>query len=173
MALFDEMANESITITKSDGTRNGPYKASFSKNIMRVFGQEIDADDGDSVERPLPNGKIEYYTIEESTFIRGKSVMPDNWKLIVRKDTSLRPRGGAQTTNHINIHDSHGIQIGNHNVQHVKSVIDSLIASIESSDGTPEEKTEAKSRLQKFLSHPIVASTLGATAGAIIKSMAT
>ncbi|MBX3417638.1 MAG: hypothetical protein KF851_08555 [Pirellulaceae bacterium] len=166
------MATESITVVKADGTSNGPYKATFSKNIMRVFGENVNVDDGDSIERPLPNGKIEMYTVEEATFVRGMSDAADNWKMIVRKDTSLRPKGGGKTTN-INIHNSQGIQIGDYNVQHVQSVIESMISAIEDSDASDEEKTEAKSRLQAFLSHPLVTATLGAAAGALIKAAAT
>jgi hypothetical protein len=172
MSLFDSMATESITIIKADGSTNGPYKATFSKNIMRVFGEDIDVNDGDSVERPLPNGKTELYTVEEATFVRGMDVTPDNWKMIVRKDTSLRSKGGARTTN-INIHNSQGIQIGDYNVQHVQSVIESLITAIDDADATEDEKKEAKNRLQAFLSHPLVTATLGAAAGALVKAAAT
>ena len=169
MSLIDTMATESITVRKQDGSTNGPYKATFSQNTMRIFGQEgVDVDDGDTVERPLPNGKVEVYVVEESIFVRGVSSMPDNWKMIVRKDTSLR-RSGARTTN-INIHNSQGIQVGDHNVQHVQSVIESLINAINDGEGTDEEKAEAKSRLQAFLGHPLVTSTLGAAAGALVKA---
>ncbi len=172
MSLFDSTATESITIIKPDGSTNGPYKATFSKDMMRVYGEDIDVDDGDSLRRPLPNGKTEIYTVEEATFSRGMNVAPDSWKMIVRKDTSLRSKGGAATTN-INIHNSQGIQIGDYNVQHVQSVIESLIAAIDDADSTEEEKTEAKNRLQAFLSHPLVTATLGAAAGALIKAATT
>lgn len=50
-------------------------------------------------------------------------------------------------------------QIGNHNTQNItiEVAIQKMLDSIESSDAPISEKIEAKSRLSKFLEHPIVA----------------
>lgn len=129
----------------------------------------VDVDDGDTVERELPKGKIETYAVLEAEFTKGLHSIPDSWHLHVRKDGSLRPKGG-RTTN-IHIENVQAIQIGDHNLQQVTSVLQSLVAAIDNSDAVPEEKKEAKSRLAEFLKHPAVTAALGATAGALVKSL--
>lgn len=96
-------------------------------------------------------------------------MIPDSWRLHVRKDSSLKPMGG-RTTN-IHIANATAVQIGDYNVQHVSTVLQSLVNSIDQSPVSDEEKKEAKSRLIAFLKHPAVTATLGASAGALVKSI--
>jgi hypothetical protein len=56
---------------------------------------------------------------------------------------------------------------GDYNSQTIMTAIQSIVAQIEASSAAPEEKNEAKSRLQKFLSHPLVVTLVGTAAGAI------
>jgi hypothetical protein len=43
-----------------------------------------------------------------------------------------------------------------------------MLKQIDDSHGTDEEKSEAKSRLQKFLEHPLLSSAIGAVLGAVL-----
>ena len=67
------------------------------------------------------------------------------------------------TNQTINIHSPNAVQIGDHNTQQITIAIQSLIEKIESSDSSDPEKVEAKSLLQEFLKHPLVATIVGAT----------
>lgn len=129
----------------------------------------VDVDDGDTVERELPNSKIETYKVLEAEFTKGLHSIPDSWQLHVRKEGSLRPKGD-RTTN-IRIENAQAIQIGDHNQQNVSSVLQSLVTAIDDSAAKPEVKQEAKSRLAEFLKHPAVTATLGAGAAALVKSL--
>ena len=130
---------------------------------------DVDADEGDIVERELPNNKVETYSILEANFTKGLHSIPDSWILQVRKDASLRPSGG-RTTN-IHIANANAIQIGDYNVQQVSSVLQSLVTSIDDSEAPEEQKAEAKSKLIDFLKHPAVTATLGASAASLVKTI--
>lgn len=54
------------------------------------------------------------------------------------------------------------VQVGDHNSQSVVQTFNSIVEKIDSSSATSTEKTEAKSRLKKFLEHPLVATVVGA-----------
>ena len=166
---FDDLMNDIVMIRKPDGSSNGPHKCSVQGTDIYIMDATVDVDDGDTVERELPNSKIETYSVLEAEFTKGLDSIPDSWHLHVRKDGSLRPKG-VRTTN-IHIENAQAIQIGDHNLQQVSSVLQSLVAAIDESGAKPEEKKEAKSRLAEFLKHPAVTATLGASAGALIKSL--
>lgn len=52
-------------------------------------------------------------------------------------------------------------QIGHGNTQNIQNILTQLIEQIEASDAPEEQKQEAKSRLTKFLEHPLVCSIVG------------
>jgi len=166
---FSQLCNDSVMICKKDGSSNGPHKCSVQGTDIYIMHADVDVDDGDAVERELPNSKVETYLVLEAEFVKGLHSIPDSWHLHVRKEGSLRSKGG-RTTN-INIGSAHAIQIGDHNVQHLASALQSLVSAVEESDFEPAEKKEAKSRLSAFLKHPAVTAALGAGAGALIKSL--
>ena len=60
-----------------------------------------------------------------------------------------------------NIDRSTGIQIGDYNNQEVVGALKQVVACIDSADVSEAEKKEAKSRLGKFLKHPLVNTVLG------------
>ncbi len=171
MAHSDSKATECVVLIKPDGTSHGPYKAAFSRNIIRVFGQAIEVDDGDFLERPLCNGEREIYTIEKATFVRGIRVSLDNWKMVVRKENADPDPESGQFLNN-GSRNSRRIQLGDFNIQQVESAIQSLITAINDSGADGKDKTDAKLRLQAFLSHPVVTEALGAAADALAKAAA-
>lgn len=166
---FSQLMNDEILIRKNSGTTNGPYKCSVQGDAIYIMNANVDVDDGDVAERTLPNGKVESYSILEAEFTKGLHSIPDSWHLHVRKDGSKRP-DGHKTTN-IHIANANAIQIGDHNLQQVSSVMQSLIHAIDQSDALPAQKEEAKSKLLEYLKHPAVTATLGATAGALVKAI--
>lgn len=61
----------------------------------------------------------------------------------------------------ISVSASQNVQIGNQNVQSIAIHLQSLAKAIEHSSATEQEKSEAKSLLNKFLAHPLVSALLG------------
>ena len=68
--------------------------------------------------------------------------------------------------------NSNGIaQIGKNNTLNIENVLINLVEQIENSDATEGEKKEAKSRLAKFLEHPLVNTIAGTAVGTILSKM--
>lgn len=65
----------------------------------------------------------------------------------------------------LNVHGP--AQVGNGNIQNISTVFNQLLRQIEESGASEEEIKEAKSRLSKFLEHPLVGSIVGGLAGAL------
>ncbi|MBG0846650.1 hypothetical protein H3222_15645 [Pseudomonas chengduensis] len=77
--------------------------------------------------------------------------------------------GAAMQIATLNVHGP--AQVGNGNVQNIHNVFSQLLQQIDETNATPEEKEEAKSRLAKFLEHPLVGSILGGLAGSLTGMM--
>jgi hypothetical protein len=65
----------------------------------------------------------------------------------------------------LNVHGP--AQVGNGNIQNIHNVFNQILKEINDSSATDEDKTEAKSRLSKFLEHPLVGSIVGGVAGSL------
>lgn len=65
----------------------------------------------------------------------------------------------------LNVHGP--AQVGNGNVQNIHNVFNQLLQKIDESSATEDEKKEAKSRLSKFLEHPLVTTMVGGIAGSL------
>jgi hypothetical protein len=163
---FSRLCKDEISIVKPHGAKVGPYSCALSPNQVTIFDGSIDVDEGDTVMRELPNGKAETYTILEVHFSPGLHQIPPHYDLKIRKDSSLVAQEKSRIT-HFHITNSHGFQIGDHNVQHIINSLGTLIGQIDASDAPEAEKDEAKSRLKSFLEHPLVCAVLGGAAGGI------
>jgi hypothetical protein len=156
-------ANRDTVFIERDGARQGPFQCNFSSGRFNIFVKELDVTEGDKVVRLIPN-KEEYYTVTEVNYSKGLSSIQPHYVLSIRKDSAL-PKTAPQvatTTNHISIHGSTGIQIGDHNIQNLQIAFKEVLASIEGADAPREVKEEARNRLHSFLSHPLVAAAVGA-----------
>jgi hypothetical protein len=70
----------------------------------------------------------------------------------------------------IKVSHSSNVQIGNSNSQAINSAVEQLVRVVDESKGTQGEKSEAKSRLQAFLAHPLVCAIAGGAAGGLTSS---
>lgn len=52
---FSELMNDSVLIRKVNGSLNGPYKCSVQGTEIHIMDANVDVDEGDTVERELPN----------------------------------------------------------------------------------------------------------------------
>jgi len=171
MNPFAHLQNDTVYIEDNAGTRSAPYKTAIgSKNGLSatIFEATLDIEEGWKLIRPLPSGKEDTFTILEANYSPGLSSIPAHWTLKLRKDSSMlnNPKSPQATT--INITNSQGIQIGDHNVQHIASSLIGLVEKIESTNMPISEKAEAKGLLRDLMSNPVVASILGgATSGVL------
>lgn len=163
---LQSLQKDQIFIEKSDGSRTGPYKTTVSQGSATIFDAQLDVNEGERLIRPLPNGKDEVYLILSADFSTGLHSIPPHFNLKLQKTTAIQPALPKHTT--ININNSSGIQVGDHNVINIQNALNELVQRIESSSASPQEKTEAKSKLAAFLAHPLVGSVLGGVAGALV-----
>ena len=90
---------------------------------------------------------------------QGGYIIEDGVRAIEEGD-GLRP--DRTTAGHtINIKGARAIQIGDHNSQEIDAdrvviTMEAIAQQIEASDASEAEKEEAKSRLRRFLEHPLV-----------------
>lgn len=150
-----------------DGTRTGPLKCNFSSPETVLFYKALDVIEGDKLVRETP-GREDVYTITEVNYSHGLGGIPPHYRLSLEKDSAIRPKVQAGSTNTVHIHNSHGIQIGDNNVQRFELFVRDMVSSIDQSGATPEEMKEAKGRLKAFLEHPLVSAGFGAALPALI-----
>lgn len=158
--LTPEAGNDIIHIERN-GNRTGPFRCMFSHPRLTLFYGELDLTEGDKLLRSIP-GREEIYTVELVNYYQSfDSDIPACYMIEISKDTAIRKPSLSTTTNHISIHSSTGIQIGDHNVQNLEVALKEVLASIDKADAPREEREEAKNRLNAFLAHPLVSAAVG------------
>ena len=166
---FSEFERGTVYLVKKSGESSQQYKVSFnsSKGIATIY-REIEVEEGDTLVRILPNQKEEFYTVLEVNYSQKFHDIPAHYQLQLRKDASLKSsRLSSQT---INIHGDN-VQIGDYNSQTILNMLADVVTAIENSHDSPEAKSEAKSRLAKFLNNPTASSVLGGAAGAFAQKL--
>lgn len=154
-------AKDDAYILKSDGSRCGPYKAKFAGDTVIVNDKMADIDDGDTVIRILPNGKEEHKEIYKANFYdTGVGGFGPHFQLKVGPK-KVQP---AVSSQQINIHGGN-VQIGDHNRQEITNSIETLNNLINSSQGTPQQKEEAKGLLRKLAEYPLLTAIAGGAIG--------
>lgn len=167
---FDELCNEKIQIRHNSGQVSGPFKATFGKNKFTIFVADIDVTERDTVERSLPNGKIETYDITEVHYTPSFHDIPAHVELTARKQGLPPIASGSRVTN-ISINNSQGFQVGDHNLQNIAHAFNQVIERIEKANVPEIQKIEAKSRLKAFLEHPLTSAIIGGVAGGIMGNL--
>jgi hypothetical protein len=146
MNPFANMLNDTVYVEDSAGTRSGPYKTAIGSKgglSASIFEAKLEVEDGWKLIRPLPSGKEEVFTILEANYSPGLHTIPPHWTLKLQKDSSLINRQKPEQATTINITNSQGIQIGDHNVQHIASSLIGLVEKIESTNASVQEKAAA------------------------------
>lgn len=158
--FFSPEAGKDNIYLERDGARTGPYRCAFTRPQLTLWYSELDICEGDKLFRAVP-GREEVYTVNLVDYHQSFEDIPACYIVEVGKDAAVTKPANT-TTNHINIHGSTGIQIGDHNVQNLQVALKEVLASISNADAPQEDREEAKSRLNAFLSHPLVATAVGA-----------
>ena len=176
MSAFDQLATDQVKLVKLNGSASGPYKAIVNGNKIEVFDETVPVDDGDTIIRLLPNGREENYRILDSQYSEALGPIPASYQLKVEKVGALRTgtahSGGAviKHTNHINVTGGN-VQIGSGNQQTNSTTLNLTIgqiqSAIEQSNASAEQKQEAKSRLARFLEHPLTSTVVSALVSSV------
>ena len=159
------LRKDTVFIEKGDGSRLGPYKTTVTSGTANIFDAKLDVNEGEHLIRPLPNGKEEKYLILSADYSPRLSTIQPHFSLKLQKTTAIQAANPRHTT--VNINNSTGIQVGDHNVINIQNALNELVQRIDSSPAPQQEKAEAKSRLSAFLAHPLVGSVLGGIAGGL------
>ncbi len=169
MTSFDGFARDTIYIEDDTGKQTGPHKANIGSKdgfSATIFDPTFDIEEGWVLIRELPNGRKEKFTVTETNFRHKFNSIPAHWRIKLQKHSSLIATDKTKQITEINISNSHGIQIGDNNIQQIANSLIGLVQKIESTEGAEEDKVAAKSFLRELISNPIVASILGgATSG--------
>ena len=171
MNPFASLQNDTVYIENGDGERSVSYKTAIGSKgglSATIFEKSLDVEEGWKLIRALPNGKEESYTILETNYNAGLHSIPASWKLKLKKDSSLIHKSPVQKNTTINISNSQGIQVGDHNVQNIETGLKELVEQINSSSVNDSEKQEAKSALRQLMDNPVVAGVLGGATSGIL-----
>lgn len=166
MPPFSDMAKDKIFIVKVNGTRLGPYYGALSLDSCTIFNKMLDIEHGDTIARPLPNGKEEHYTVLRADFREDFHGIPGGYDLTLQKEQQIF-KNPSSVVNNVSISHSTGFQVGDNNVQHIKNALLELERAIDAQDASPEAKSDVKSKLKSVLQHPLTVAILGAAVGKI------
>lgn len=160
------LQTEHVRVLKADGREVGPYPAAFAGDTIFIEDERADVEEGDTVLRRLPNGKDERSVVTEATFYpkRAGSFGP-RYHLKFKKGSDLPMQ---RPGHNITISGAQSVQIGDYNTQNITNSLEALVKMIDSSSAPASEKSEAKSRLARFLEHPLVVASVGAGVGAAV-----
>jgi hypothetical protein len=175
MNPFVSLQNDTVYIENGDGERSAAYKTAIGSKgglSATIFERNLDVEEGWKLIRALPNGKEESYTIQETNYNPGLHTIPESWKLKLKKDSSLLNKTPAHKNTTINISNSQGIQVGDHNTQNIEAGLKELVEQINSAGVNDSEKQEAKSVLRQLIDNPVIAGVLGGATSGILTLLA-
>ena len=168
MNPFLDLMNDEFFVIQKDNSKTGPYKTAFSKKKeITVFDENLDVEEDCQIIRILPNKKEEVYNIVEVSFTTGLHGIPSHYSLKLEKANS-KAKPKVDTTTTIHISNSHGFQVGDHNIQNITNSLNELIQRINSNDFDITEKNEAKKGVKNLLENPLVASILGGAVSGLL-----
>jgi hypothetical protein len=169
--IFDSLMGDEIYVESPSGELVGPVKSSVQGKKVFINDVNLVIEEGGKILRPLPNGKAESHSILQVDFHKDPSGGSlSHFEITTRKDSSLVSSPSPSSTT-INISNSHGIQIGDGNVQSIITSFETLAKAINGSNAPEEQKKDVKTKLKAFLSHPLTSSVLGSATGKLIEML--
>lgn len=163
---FSEMTKDKVYIVKPHGERFGPYSSTLSTNSCTIFDKSLDVDHGDTIARPLPNGKEEHYTVLRADFREDFHGIPGGYDLELQKEQQIH-RAPSSVINNVSITHSTGVQVGDHNLQNIQAAFVTLERAIDAQNSSAESKADVKAKLKALLQHPLVVAILGGAVSSV------
>lgn len=86
---FQQLMRDKVAFVKKDGSRKENVAASVQSGQVITFDMSIDIEDGDVIERVLPNGRLERYVIVDTGYQPGLHSIPASYQIKVSKESAL------------------------------------------------------------------------------------
>lgn len=100
--MFLPGPTETVTLRKQTGeTRQ--FEAMVQATKIYTEDGDLPVEEGDAVERTLPNGMIETFAVVERGFTKGRHLIPDHYQMKVRKGGPVRSQPQQPTTHIYNL----------------------------------------------------------------------
>src|SRR5271163_3589189 len=105
---LQSMTNNPFTLVKNDGQRFD-FKGSYSSKALVTFYRNLLVEDGDTVERTLPNGIVERFRVLDTGFHPGLGgTISPHYQMKVEKLGTPTPSLHASTGRVTNIYNVNG-----------------------------------------------------------------
>jgi hypothetical protein len=104
---LQSMTNNPFTLVKNDG-RNFDFKGLLTQGTLTTFNHTLLVEDGDTVERRLPNGTLERFHVLDTGFHPGLHSIQPHFQMEVEKLGTPIPSLRASSGNVTNIYNVHG-----------------------------------------------------------------
>ena len=89
MNPFRDLMKDRVSIVKADGRRFDDIVANVQPKKIMIIDTSIQVDEGDKVQRVLPNGQTESYLVIESGYHQGMHGIPASYQMEVRKESRI------------------------------------------------------------------------------------
>ncbi len=109
--FFGTFPTEQVVITKVNTNEQFEVETLFDANRLVVEDTSKCIEEGDIIERSLPNGKKEKYEIEDCSFYNNMGTFPSHYEITVRKITNRISQPKETVVNHIHISDVEKVNI--------------------------------------------------------------
>jgi hypothetical protein len=103
--VFHEMLNDKVNLVRQNGERADGIKAAVSSKSIVIDDAHLVIEEGDKIERPLANGRVEMYVVLDAGYHNAFHGIPAHYQLKVRKESSLVPDSRGSTV--YNLHGAH------------------------------------------------------------------
>jgi hypothetical protein len=145
--MLDDMMTDRVTLVKADGRRFADIPCAVTRDTITIDDATLPLEEGDRLQRTLPNGLLESYEVLDRGFYTGMYDIPDHYQAKVRKESSP-PRQPTVTYN-VSGHNSR-VNINSIDQSHnsvtitEQNVFSQLDAAIESLTAPAATKTALK-----------------------------
>lgn len=86
---FRQLMKDIVTVVKQDGTRFEEVAASVGKNQISIMDTTVAIEDGDTIERQIPGGIVERYTVLDAGYHNALHSIPARYVMDVRKESAI------------------------------------------------------------------------------------
>jgi hypothetical protein len=89
--------NERVTIIKRNGERYDNVAANVQRGKVFTERADVPVEEGDTIERKLPNGVVEQFVVEDPGFMAAIGSFRDHYQMKVRRATAQSAQRNATT----------------------------------------------------------------------------
>jgi len=125
MSVFSQFLIDKIKIVKKDNSYTSPeIRAQVDKDKINVHCEDIpagiDIEDGDFIDRVLPNDRLERYLVIDAGYKAAWQVFPERYECRVRKSNQVINAPKAHVTYNVS---GHNTRIFNHSVDNSSNTV--------------------------------------------------